>query len=217
MKAKILLLLTVTTLSLTAGAQDNIKKAKTILDKLGKTYNGYKNIKTGFTILTVSPDKSRKTEAGTIWIQKKSFKIETSGLEITCDATKMCTHHTDVKEAVIQKYNPSKDEIQPSQLFTLWEKGYDYVWVEKVTEGGVSLDVIDLVPSEGKESKDYSKVKLKINTSQNKLISADIIKKDGTVVTYTLKNQETNLKLDKDFFKIDAAAMRKKGIDVIEL
>lgn len=198
-------------------AQDNVKKAKDILNKLSKTYKGYKNIKAGFSIVTEGTDKTKITQAGSIWVKGKSFKIEMSDQEIVCDGSTIWTWQKEVNEVTVKKYTPSDKEIQPSEIFTLWEKGFDYVWAEKVTEGGVSLDVIDLVPSQGKDKKEYSKVKLKVDAAKNKIVSCTIIKKNGIKITYTITSQSTNLKLGKDFFKMDVEAKKKGGAPIVDL
>lgn len=200
-----------------AAAQDNVKKAKTILNKLSKTYKGHKNVKAVFSIVTENPDKSKNTQKGTIWVKGKSFKIDMSDQEIVCDGATIWTWQKDLAEVTVKKYKPSAKEIQPSEIFTLWEKGFDYLWVEAVTEGGASVDVIDLVPSTGKETKDYSKVKLKVNAAKQVIVSATIIKKNGVKMTYNITGQEKNLSLAKDFFKMDVEAKKKQGIEVVNL
>ncbi len=220
MKSKqlvVLILALVFSASIPVVAQDNVKKAKEILNKLSKTYKGYKNIKAGFTITSENPDKTKVSQAGTIWIKNKEFKIEMTDQDIMCDGKTIWTAQKEVKEVTIKDYNPSANEIQPSQIFSLWEKGFDYLWVEKVTEGGKSLDVVDLVPKDGKDTKDYSKVKLKINTATNTIASCTVIKKNGVKISYAITTQESNLKLDKKYFEMDVEAKRKAGYDIVDL
>lgn len=198
-------------------AQDNVKKAKSILDKLSKTYKNHKNIKAVFTITTENPDKSKTSHNGTIWVKKKAFKIEMADQEIICDGTTIWTWQKEVNEVQIKKYTPSSKEIQPSEIFTLWESGFDYVWAGNVTVGGKKLDVIDLVPQTGKEAKDYSKVKLNVDATTNSIVSCTIIKKNGVKITYTINSQVTNERIGKSHFKMDVEAKRKAGAEIIDL
>jgi outer membrane lipoprotein carrier protein len=200
-----------------AQGQDNVKKAKDILNKLSKNYKGYKSIKAGFTITSENVDKTKVSQAGTIWIKHKAFKIEMSDQDIVCDGSTIWTAQKEVLEVTIKDYKPTDNEIQPAEIFSLWEKGFDYVWTEKVTEGGKSLDVIDLVPSTGKESKDYSKVKLKVDAASNTIVSCTIIKKSGVKISYTLTSQAKNPKLDKNFFEMDTEAKKKAGYAIVDL
>ncbi|HYG16793.1 MAG TPA: outer membrane lipoprotein carrier protein LolA [Bacteroidia bacterium] len=212
-----ILFLSVFFVSTQVNAQDNVKKAKQILNKLSKTYKGYKNIKAAFTIATENVDKSTSSLSGTIWIKDEDFKITMDGQEIVCDGDTIWTAQVDLKEVTVKDYKPSANEIQPAQIFSIWDKGFDYTWVESVTEKGVAYDIIDLIPKENKEAKDYSKVKLKVNTKTNSLVSATIIKKNGVKITYSITSQETNLTLDKKFFWMDTAAKKKAGYLITDL
>lgn len=216
-KHLVILFLSAFFVSSQVNAQDNVKKAKQILNKLSKTYKGYKNIKAGFTITTENVDKTSSSLSGTIWTKDENFKITMDGQEIVCDGDTIWTAQTDLKEVTIKDYKPSSNEIQPSQIFSIWDKGFDYTWTEATTEKGVTYDIIDLVPKENKESKDYSKVKLKVNSKTNALVSATIIKKNGVKITYAITSQETNLTLDKKFFWMDTASKKKAGYIITDL
>lgn len=198
-------------------AQNNVQKAKTILDKLSKTYKSHKSIKADFTITTTNPDKTKMSQKGTIWVKKKFFKIAMSDQEIMCDGKTIWTWQKEVNEVQIKNYTPSSREIQPSELFTIWEQGFNYAWVGVSTQAGKKIDEIDLVPKDGKEGKDYSKVKLFVDGSSNKIISAVIIKKNGVKITYSITNQDTSQRLSKGDFKMDTKAKQKAGAEIVDL
>jgi outer membrane lipoprotein-sorting protein len=211
------LLITTTVLAAPLSAQTNIQKAKKILNKLSKPYKSHKSIKAGFTITTTNPDKSKMSQKGTIWVKKKFFRIDMRDQEIMCDGKTIWTWQKEVNEVQIKKYAPSSREIQPSQLFTIWEQGFNYLWAGKVTQGGVKADVIDLVPKTGKEGRDYSKVKLYVDGSKNQIMSATIIKKNGVKISYTLTSQNTKQRLTKANFKMDTKAKQKAGAEIVDL
>lgn len=211
------LLFATTLLAAPLHAQDNIKKAKSILDKLSKTYKSHKNIKAVFSITTENPDKSKVSQKGTIWVKKKAFKIDMDDQEIVCDGSTIWTWQKEVNEVQIKKYAPSSKEIQPSEIFTLWENGFSYVWAGNVTVGTKKLDVIDLIPKDGTEGKDYAKVKLNVDATANKISSCTIIKKNGVKITYTITSETSNERLAKSYFKMDVEAKRKAGADIVDL
>lgn len=211
------LLLTTTLFAAPLSAQNNVQKAKNILDKLSKTYKSHKSLKAEFTITTTNPDKSKMSQKGTIWVKKKFFKIDMRDQEIVCDGKTIWTWQKEVNEVQIKKYNPSSREIQPSELFTIWEQGFNYVWAGNTTVGGKKLDVIDLVPKDGKEGKDYSKVKLNVDASTSKIVSCSIIKKNGVTITYTINSQDTNQRLNRSYFKMDTDAKQKAGAEIVDL
>jgi len=202
------LLLTTTLFVAPLAAQNNVQKAKKILNKLSKTYKAHKSIKANFTITTTNPDKSKMTQKGTIWVKKKFFKIDMRDQEIMCDGKTIWTWQKEVNEVQIKKYAPSSREIQPAQLFTIWERGFNYVWAGRITKAGKKIDVIDLVPKTGKEGRDYSKVKLYVDAAKNQIRSATIIKKNGVKITYKLTNQDTKKRLTKNNFKMVVCTCR---------
>lgn len=219
MKIKQLFFLAITTTLLASplAAQTNIQKAKTILDKLSKTYKSHKSIVANFTITTVNRDKSKMSQKGTIWVKKKFFRIDMRDQEIMCDGKTIWTWQKEVNEVQIKKYAPSSREIQPSQIFTLWEEGFNYIWVGKATQYGKNVDVIDLIPKDGREGKDYSKVKLNVDGSKNEIVSATIIKKNGIKVSYVINSQNTKQRLNKGNFKMDVKAKQKAGAEIVDL
>lgn len=211
------LLITTTLFAAPLSAQNNVQKAKKILNKLSKTYKNHKSIKADFTITSVNPDKSKMSQRGTIWVKKKFFKIAMSDQVIMCDGKTIWTWQKEVNEVQIKNYNPSSREIQPSQLFTIWEQGFNYVWAGTATKGGKKVDVIDLVPKDGKEGKDYSKVKLYVNSAAYQITSATIIKKNGVKITYTINSQTTKERLTKSNFKMNVKAKQKAGAEIVDL
>lgn len=219
MKIKQLFFLLILTTFLAAplSAQNNVQKAKNILNKLSKTYKAHKSIKADFTITTINRDKTKMSQGGTIWVKKKFFKIAMSDQVIMCDGKTIWTWQKEVNEVQIKNYKPSSREIQPSQLFTIWEQGFNYVWAGTSTQAGKKVDVIDLAPKDGKEGKDYSKVKLYVNKALNQIVSATIIKKNGMKVTYTINNQSTKERLTKSDFKMDTKAKQKAGAEIVDL
>lgn len=217
LKQLFFLLITTTLFAAPLSAQNNVQRAKQILDKLSKTYKSHKSIKADFTITTINRDKTKMSQKGTIWVKKKFFKIAMSDQEIMCDGKTIWTWQKEVNEVQIKNYNPSSREIQPSQLFTIWEQGFNYAWVGVATQGGKKVDEIDLVPKDGKEGKDYSKVKLFVNSATNQMVSATIIKKNGMKTTYTINNQSTKERLTKSDFKMDTKAKQKAGAEIVDL
>ena len=212
------LLITTTLFAVTpVAAQTNVQKAKTILDNLSKAYKNHKSIKADFTITTTNPDKTKVSQKGTIWVKKKFFKIDMADQEIICDGKTIWTWQKEVNEVQIKNYTPSSKEIQPSELFTIWEQGFNYAWVSSSTQAGKKIDEIDLVPKDGKEGKDYSKVKLYVDAASKKIVSASIIKKNGVIITYTLNSQDTSQKLNKNDFKMDTKAKQNAGAEIVDL
>ncbi|MEJ7664129.1 MAG: hypothetical protein WKG07_33665 [Hymenobacter sp.] len=63
-------------------------------------------------------------------------------------------------EVNISDSDPDSQEMSPSQIYTMYKKGYKYAYVQQVQEGGEALDVIELSPEN--RQNDVFKVRLKV-------------------------------------------------------
>lgn len=210
-------LLSITTLGFiflffNASAQGN--KSGEILKKVSKTYKSYKTVKAGFTIEIKSKQSNRKTvQKGTIYIKGKKFKVEMAGQEIFCDGKIVWTYLKDANEVQISKYDESQMEVSPSNIFTIYEKGFIHKFTGSVMEDGVRYNEVELTPVDKK--KPFFKVKLKIDDRNNKISSMHILAKNGTTTTYKITSFEGNLHMNDSFFKFDSK--RKPGVTEIDL
>ena len=101
------------------------KEANRILDKVSRNYKSYKSIKAAFKIKILNKqDKSAQTEKGTLFVKGKKFKVEMDGQDIYCDGKTMWTYLKDANEVQISTYNPKNNDINPSEIFTVYEKGF---------------------------------------------------------------------------------------------
>jgi outer membrane lipoprotein-sorting protein len=210
-------LLSITTLGFVliffnAYAQGN--KSGEILKKVSKTYKSYKTVKAGFTIEIKSKQSSRKSvQKGTIFIKGKRFKVDMAGQEIYCDGKTVWTYLEGANEVQISKFDESQMEVSPSNIFTIYEKGFLHKFTGTSLEGGVKYSKIELTPVDKK--KPFFKVKLKIDERNNKISSMKILAKNGTTTTYKITSFEGNLPINDSFFKFDPK--RKPGVTEIDL
>lgn len=195
-------------------AQVNVKKAKKILNQVTKNYKKLKSFKSGFTI-TIDDKGKKTTQSGTVYSKKEMFKVELKSEDIVCNGTTLWNWQKEINEIQINHYKPSANDINPSNIFTSYDVGFDAVWVSTLTENGVVLEEIDLVPKD--KNKDFSKIKLKINTKTDEIVSAWIRKKNGLTTTYSINNFVDNPNLADSFFVLDVNALVKKGAEVVDL
>lgn len=196
--------------------QDNEKKAKQILNKVSKQYKSLKTLKANFDMEITEPGSTRpSTEKGLLYLRGNSFKLELSTIDIICDGKIQWYVMKDVNEVQISTYDPSGQEISPSTIFTLYEKGFKSIWVSEGTEQGKTVDNIELVPKNNQEKKEYTKIKLTIDREANQIIRSEILFRSGRKMKYTINQQVRNLNLANDFFSFDPS--KKAGMVVVDL
>jgi outer membrane lipoprotein-sorting protein len=169
-------------------------KAKAILDELSKKTKGYTTIKAEFTMVTTDPKgKTTDNTTGTMLHKGDKFKLSIKGQVIFCDAKTQWTYNKDDQETLVQCPPDAKkgDNINPSNIFTIYEKGFKYKFEKEEVQNGVTVEIVNLYPLEpGK--KPYHTVKLTIDKAKNQIISVKIMNKDGNTTTITVKSFTPN-------------------------
>ena len=192
------------------------EKAKGILDELSKKTKGYTSIKADFSFTLENPqEKTSETKKGTLIVKGAKYKLSISGQEISCDGKTLWTYIKDANEVQIDNApDPNKEEnaINPSNIFTVYEKGFKYKFDKEEVQNGKTIQIINLYPVKANE-KPYHTVKLFIDKNAKEISSVIILNKDGNKSTYNLTKFETNLPIKDADFVFDTS----KAKDVIDL
>lgn len=216
MKKIALILIAFLSVSLVQAQSNNERKAQKILNKLGRNYKQLKSLKATFEMRITEPGSSKpQIEKGTIYVMDKNFKLEMSNVDIICNGKTQWYYMKDINEVQISNYQPNDDQISPSNIFTIYEKGFKYQWVEERNENGQIVDIIELAPKDNPEKKEYTKIKLAVDKQAKQIISSEVFFRSGRKMKYTIGQQVNNIHLADNFFDFDPAS--KKGIQVVDL
>lgn len=159
-------------------------KAKEILDKVSAKTKAYKTIKADFVINREDKKDSKKnsTQKGSIWIKGSKYKLDLMGTITYCDGKTRWAYIKDSKEINITEPDAKTDNlIDPSKVFTIYEKGYKYKFINEKFEDGLQLNEIELYP-ENLNTK-ISKLTLLIDKTNNHIHSIKYVEKDGVSIT----------------------------------
>jgi outer membrane lipoprotein-sorting protein len=221
-KIFIILLLITTTTQLTFAQKD--VEAKKILNAVSLKYKSYNLIKADFSFLLEDPQAQIKSmQYGTLVTQPKlnKFKVSiydptnktTATQEIISDGKSQWTYVVKEKEAELSDVDHSDDNLNPAQLFTIYEHGYKYVYTGDDVIDGVKCQIIDLSPDDAK--KVFFKIRLAIDKSKKLIHSALIFDKNGARYTYTIQTLTPNPKLPENIFSFDKKD--HPGVEVVDL
>ncbi|GAA4006631.1 hypothetical protein GCM10022408_18040 [Hymenobacter fastidiosus] len=207
-----LLALSVSLMS-TASAQQDPKAGK-ILDQMSAKYQALKAFKANFT-QTLENDAAKLKEniTGDITVSGQKFRVKLNGQEIINNGQTMWTYMRAENEVNISDFDPAEQETSPTQIFTLYKKGYKYAYVQEVKEAGVACDVIELSP-ENKDNPVY-KVRVTVGKADKTVKSWKMFKKNGNRYTYTIRKFQPNPPIDATTFNFDKT--KYKGVKVIDL
>jgi outer membrane lipoprotein-sorting protein len=162
------------------------KKAQEILDGLSKKYKSMKSIKAVFSIeIKNEKDKSKQVQNGTIFIKGQKYKLQIAGQEIISDGKTRWTYVKDANEVQIDHQKTDENSITPTNVFTMYEKGWKSKYNGEEQKKNSTYQLIELVPVDAK-SKNIFKVKLTIDKNQKTISTAVMYDKNGSIQTLTI-------------------------------
>ncbi|WP_207532798.1 LolA family protein [Desertivirga arenae] len=191
-------------------------KAKQILNEVSKKYRSYDVIKTDFTFTLDNPQaKIKETQAGTLYAKAKSnkYKVVMKGQDLISDGKTQWTYLKNEKEVQVNDVDNSPNAINPAKIFTIYEKGFKYLYTGDTKVGGKVQHVIDLSPVDTKRS--FFKVRLNIDKATKQISNAIIFDKNGNKYTYAMKAFSPNVKVPESTFAFDAK--KYPGVSVEDL
>ncbi len=190
-------------------------KAKEILDKLSQTNKGYKTIQIDFSFTLENKSGSvTETNEGSVALKGKSYRLHmpAMGMEVFSDGVVTWSYLTQSNEVNISTVDPeSEASLNPANIFTIYEKGFNFTYIGEENLGGKAAQVIDLFPVD--KAKEFNKVRLYIDKVKFQIIKAQTFNKDGNAYTLAMKNMKTDQNLTDDYFKFDPAKYPKVEIN----
>jgi outer membrane lipoprotein-sorting protein len=198
-------------------------EAKKILDAVAAKYRTFTTIKTDF-VFTVDNQQAgiKQSQNGTLITQPKAnrFKITlykpgSADLqqEIISNGKTQWTYLKAEKEVTVNNAGTSGESFNPAQLFTLYQKGYKYLYTGTQKINGKLYQVVDLTPEDSKAS--FFKIRLTIDKTTRQIYSSTIFDNTGGKYTYTLRGAATAMQAPESTFAFDAKA--HPGVEVVDL
>ena len=198
---------------------DDVKdpKAKAILEELSLKNASYSSIKAEFTYrLFNQTDAIDETQNGSLLLKGNKYIVNMVGQEIYFNEKYIWRWMPDVKEAT-KDCAPDPDEeadnlLNPSNIFTIYEKGFKFTYKIEDVVNGRNAHVIYLYP-ENADDKPYHTIVLNIDIEKMEIISMEVRGKDGNIYTTTLSKFTANITAKDADFTFDES----KADDVIDL
>ena len=162
------------------------KRAQDILNGLSLKYKSLTSLKAIFSIVVENQhDKSKQEQNGTLFLKGSKYKLQISGQDIISDGKTRWTYVKDANEVQIDNQKKDENAISPTNIFTIYEKGWQSKYTGEKLNNKVIYQTIELIPIDLK-TKNIFKVKLTINKSVKTITSAVIYDKNGSIQTITV-------------------------------
>lgn len=197
----------------TTNAQTDAR-AQEILKSVSAKYKSYKSLQASFTLSRLD-QKTKKTENfnGTITLSGSKYNFVLTDQTVMCDGNTTWTYLKESNEVQISENKPVEGSITPTNIFTMYEKGFRSKFLGDKTVGGKAIQQIELTPEDGK--KNYFKIVLNIDKAGKYVSEAKIFEKNGGIVTYTIAKFTPNAIVTDDLFTFNKAKF--PGVEVVDL
>ncbi|MCW5898406.1 MAG: outer membrane lipoprotein carrier protein LolA [Flavobacteriales bacterium] len=210
-----LLLLSCTAFAQSGPPADDDPRARAIVDKLMAKAKAWKSFEGDFTSrLESTRDKLDVKQSGTMKVKDKRFHLTLDKNTVISDGKTIWTYNRDNNEVTLSDPAEMDQELDPSKIFTQYEKGFKTQFVEEKTEGGTAMQVVKLFPLEPVK-KPYHTVVLTVDKAKNEPRGVQILYKDGNKVTYTLSRFVADPPLPDALFNFDKS--KYPGVEVNDM
>ncbi len=214
---KRLLFIAVLSVFAMSGFAQQDAKAKEILEKVTKTTQSLASLEAKFSYeMNNKAENIQEKSTGTIILKNKKYKLNIPqlGLQITCDGKTIWTYMVNSNEVTISNLADATDELMdPSKIFTIYEKGFNYKFAGESVEGGVPVYNIDLTPQ--KPTGDIQKARIMIDKQKMLIRGASMSGKEGNTYIVSVSQFKTDGVYSDSDFVFDPKKI--KGIEVVDM
>ena len=189
-------------------------KAKAILDKVSKQTKEYKTVIVDFSVTITSPNNTPIKQKGKAYMKGDKYYLSMPDQEIFSNGVKVWTYIKEDNECYVSDIEDAEDDvIRPSELLTIWEKGFTYKYSKEMTYAGKQVHEIFLYPKDKKSSK-YHTIVIRIDKTKNEVVYAHIKGKDGVHMKYSLTKLVKNTTIPDSKFTF--VKSKYPGVEIIE-
>ncbi|HPD53488.1 MAG: LolA family protein [Bacteroidota bacterium] len=189
-------------------------KSQEVLKSVSAKYKSFKSLKASFTVTIESPGKAKEVQKGTLYIKGDKYRLEFAGQDVISDGKTRWTYVKDANEIQIDNQRKDENAITPTNIFTLYEKGWNSKYIGEAKEPSGPAHQIELVPIEPKK-KNVFKVKIAVSKADKFIVSAKVFDKNGGFQTFQVDKLSPDILTDDTQFVYNAT--RYPGAEVVDL
>lgn len=197
-----------------SGYSQNDPKATEILKSVSVKYKSYSTIKATFSLNRLD-QKTRKNEKfeGAITLNGSKYTFSLADQQVISDGKTNWTYLKEANEVQVSDQVPSEGAITPSNIFTLYEKGFKTKFLGEQVQAGIPSQLIELTPEDNKKA--FFKIVLTIDKNAKYVREAKIFEKSGAITTYSILKFTPNVTLPADQFSFNKE--KYPGAEIVDL
>jgi outer membrane lipoprotein-sorting protein len=180
-------------------------KARQILDEVSNKARSYETISADFlfTMENKLMAINEKNE-GSIQLKGRKYRVDLPdlGVKVYSDGTTLWNYMEDGNQVTISSLEDGGSELMdPSTIFTIYEKGFRSKYLGDSKSGGKTLHQIELYPDS--EEYEVSKILLFIGSDDKMIQSAKLHGTDGNIYGIEVKKLDTGVNLPDSYFSFN--------------
>lgn len=222
----ILILSLISIFSISAFSQQD-RKAKQILALTYENINSYFTMKAKFDFIMENKQENiYESIEGDLLLKGDKYKIDLMGVVTFCDSITIWTYMKDANEVNISEPDTNDKSIlsNPSKLFSSYQTGYKYKFIEDKYVNKNIVHVIELYPErlnlnlfeeDDDDSNNFSKIVLHIDQKNHQIRLIKFVGKDGNNYTVSITKFEANIPIEDKSFVFNVSEY--KNVEVIDL
>lgn len=193
------------------------KKAKNILDAVSENTKSQNSITAKFKFTHNNLQENINNESqGMLELKGNKYKLNFQENTFYCNGETIWSYIKANEELNISKIDEEETNIlNPTTMFTMYQKGYKYKFIQERFEGGRALNIIDLYP-ENIEDSEFSRVRLAVDKDKNQIVKIEYFSKDENRFIIDIVEYKTNQTLDDARFTLEKNEY-PKGVTIIDL
>lgn len=192
----------------------NDPKASEILKSVSAKYKSYSTLKATFSLNRLD-QKTRKNEKfeGAITLSGAKYTFSLADQQVISDGKTNWTYLKEANEVQVSDQVASDGSITPSNIFTLYEKGFKTKFLGEQAKNGTPAQLIELTPEDTR--KNFFKILLTIDKNGKYVKEAKIFEKSGAITTYSILKFTPNATLPADQFTFNKD--KYPGAEIVDL
>jgi outer membrane lipoprotein-sorting protein len=191
-------------------------KAIEILSKVSENYkklNGFSGL---FEYSYSTEDEGLiQTNTGNVTVKGEKYRLTLNDQEIFNNGKTVWTliKSSKYKEVTINDVEDDADELTPSNVYNIYQRGYISKLVGSSEINGTPAHEILLTSEKAKAR--FEKVKLYVDKSKSEILAWEIQDDVGGTFKYTFKELDTNVSIVEDYFEFKVS--ENQDVEVIDL
>ncbi|GMQ28797.1 outer membrane lipoprotein carrier protein LolA [Algoriphagus confluentis] len=190
-------------------------KAKAILDGMSKKYQSLNGFTANFDFTYSDAGVVQDRQQGELAVKGQKYRLKLPDQEIFNDGKTVWTfiQSEGYKEVTINDVSQMEGELTPSNIYKMYETGYNYRLLADNTYKGKPVQVVLLIAQ--KADSPFKEVKLMVDKNTQDLLAWEMSDGQGGTLSYSFREMKQAPSLSAEYFVFDPK--KYPGIEVIDL